>query len=380
MAAKAKGASSAIECPPGDEADWLRLIRSENVGAATFWSLLDRYGSAGAALDALPGLAERGGSRRPLKIAPPDAAVREAEAGRRLGVTQVYYGGPDYPPLLASIYAPPPVIAVRGDVRSLSRRSVAVVGSRKASAAGLTMARRLAGALSDAGYVVVSGLALGIDAAAHDAALEGGTVAVVAGGVDCPTPQDNAELADAIAFRGALVSERPLGFSPFARDYPRRNRLIAGLSEAVVVVEAAEHSGTLHTARYAADANREVFAVPGSPLDPRAAGCLALLRDGAAMAVEARDIIDALSGGVAAISGGFAEDGEAMTLPREPSPADAVERVASALSITPLEVDDLVRASALPAGAVLAALMELELAGRAEREADGRVRAALRAS
>lgn len=365
-------------CRPGEEGDWLRLIRSENVGPATFSDLLERYGSAAAALEALPRLAETGGRRRPLAIAAPAVVAREYAAARRTGARHVFFGDADYPPRLAAIHAPPPVITLIGEVALLARRSIAVVGSRKASAAGRTMARTLAAAFAEAGYAVVSGLALGIDAEAHSAALEGGTVAVVAGGVDRPTPEENGPLAAEIARRGALVSERPLGAAAFARDFPRRNRLIAGLAEAVVIVEAAERSGTLHTARFALEANREVFAVPGSPLDPRAAGCLRLLREGAAMVVEPADVLGAL-GAVPAepLLPGLAEDGAALTLAPEPSPEATVEEVAAALSLTPVPVDEVVRASGRAAGEVLAALIELELAGRAEREADGRVRAAL---
>jgi DNA processing protein len=364
-----------------DAADWVRLIRSENVGPATFYALLERFGTAGEALAALPALAENGGLRRPITVATTAAVEREREAAKRIGARHVFFGSRDYPPLLAAIHAPPPVIMVRGDVALLTRRPVAIVGSRKASAAGRTMARMLADGIGSAGRAVVSGLALGIDAEAHRATLGTGTVAVVAGGVDRPTPEEHRDLADEIAAAGALVSEMPLGLNPLPRDYPRRNRLIAGLSEGVVVVEAAERSGSLHTAHYALNENREVFAVPGSPLDPRAAGCLKLLRDGATLTVDARDVLAALERPRDLAPLGFAEGEDRFEEPpaeyAAPSPATAIASVREVLSLVPVPVDAIVRATALPAQAVVAALTELELAGAVEREPDGKVRAAL---
>lgn len=364
-----------------DAADWLRLIRSENVGPATFHSLVERFGSAGEALAALPALAESGGLRRPITVATAAAVERERETAKRIGARHIFFGTRDYPPLLAAIHAPPPVILVRGDIALLTRRPVAIVGSRKASAAGRTMARLLAEGIAAAGRAIVSGLALGIDAEAHRASLATGTIAVVAGGVDRPTPEEHRDLAEQIAATGALVSEMPLGLHPLPRDYPRRNRLIAGLSEGVVVVEAADRSGSLHTAHYAVNENREVFAVPGSPLDPRAAGCLQLLRDGATLTIEARDVLAALETPRGFAPLGFEEADDAFAEPPAqyagPSPATAIAAVRDVLSLTPMPVDAIVRATALPAHAVVAALTELELAGAAEREADGKVRAAL---
>jgi DNA processing protein len=247
----------------------------------------------------------------------------------------------------------------------LARAPVAVVGSRNASASGRTMARRMAEGFAAAGRTVVSGLALGIDAEAHRASLDEGTVAVLAGGVDKVTPEENRDLAAEIADRGALVSEMPMGMGAFARHYVRRNRVIAGLADAVVVVEAAARSGALHTARYALEEGREVFAVPGSPLDPRASGCLQLLREGAGLAVEPHDVLEGVSGADAEpMLPGFAEGAGAAAEP----PPDAVEAVASALSMVPMPVDAIVRDTGLEAAAVMGALVELELAGRAERE------------
>jgi len=346
-----------------DAADWLRLARSENVGPATFFDLLARYGSAAEALCALPRLAERAGRKRPITIATRRDVEVELRAAARAGARPVFFGTAEYPLRLAAIHAPPPVLMVRGDTRLLARPAVAVVGSRNASTAGRTMARRLVEDFVAAGRVVVSGLALGIDAEAHQAALEGGTVAVLAGGVDRPTPEANRDLAEEIASRGVLLSEMPTGMGPFARHYVRRNRLIAGLADAVVVVEAAARSGALHTARYAADEGRDVLAVPGSPLDPRAAGCLALLKDGAGLVTEARDVLEAVAGRPVPDLPGLAEPPP----PAEPSTA-ATARVLEALSVAPVPVAALVRATGLDAGAVAGALVELELAGKAERE------------
>jgi DNA processing protein len=344
-----------------DAADWLRLARSENIGPVTFFALLGRFGSAGEALAALPELAARRGRRR-IRIADRADVERELRAAKKAGARPVFFGTSAYPPRLAAIHGPPPVVMVRGDAAQFARPAIAVVGSRNASAAGRTMARRLAEGFGAAGRVVVSGLALGIDAEAHSASLATGTIAVLAGGVDRPTPEENLALAGEIAGRGALVSEMPMGMGPFARHYVRRNRLIAGLSEAVVVVEAATRSGALHTARFALEEGREVFAVPGSPLDPRAAGCLRLLRDGAGLAAEPEDVLAVLRDEPVPAPGGLAEP--AAEPPPEP-PSDAVEAVAAALSMTPMPVDALVRDTGLPAATVTGALVELELAGRA---------------
>lgn len=357
-----------------EAADWLRLIRSENVGPATFFALLERFGTAAAALDALPDVAARAGARRPIRRAEAREVERELERAGRLGIRHVFFGEPDYPARLAHIHAPPPVITVRGDTAVLSRRPLAIVGARKASAAGRTLAGNFAAAFGEAGHVVVSGLALGIDAAAHRAALASGTVAVVAGGVDRPTPEDNIPLAEEIVEKGgAVISEMPLGMMPYARDYPRRNRLISGLSDAIVVVEAAQRSGALHTARFASEENREVFALPGSPLDPRAAGCLQLLREGANLAIEPRDVLQLVRDFEEPGLPGFAEAGEAHVTAAS---ASVLAAVVEALSPVAMTLDDLARATGFAVGAVAAAIVELEVAGRAEREFNGTVRLA----
>lgn len=354
--------------------DWLRLIRSENVGPDTFHTLLGRFGTAGEALSALPDLARAGGMRRPIKVATPEMVERELAAAERIGAHFVYYGTPAYPALLNEINGPPPVLAVRGDLSLAARPTVGIVGARQASAAGRTIAAQMAEAFGAEGMSVVSGLALGIDAAAHRASLATGTIAVLAGGVDRPSPEDNVALCEAIAEEGAAVSEMPLGTEAFARLFVRRNRLIAGLARAVVVVEAAARSGALHTADFAAAAGRDVFAVPGSPLDPRAAGCLKLLKEGAIIATEAWDVSQHLAPEAAEpMLPGFAEDAPVAL----DAPAGAHEAVRAALSIAPIPVDMVVRATGLPTGVVVATLMELELAGEAEREPNGMVKLAL---
>ncbi|MEM0908730.1 MAG: DNA-processing protein DprA [Pseudomonadota bacterium] len=367
-----------------EEEAWLRLIRSENVGPATFFALLSRHGSAEAALDALPDLVGKGGRTRKITIAKTDTVRRELDHGTRDGVHFVFWGGANYPPRLAEIYAPPPVLTVRGDPKQMLKVPLAIVGARKASAAGRNLASEFAAAFGEAGHPVVSGLALGIDAASHKAALTTGTIGVVAGGVDKPTPLENVPLAEEIVDAGgAIVSEMPLGYHPVARDYPRRNRLIAGLSQAVLVVEAAAQSGSLHTARYALDANRDLFAVPGSPRDPRAAGCLALLRDGAGFAAEPLDVLSALPkqthGDPAEI--GFSE-AQSRRPVETPMPLmgttdELLDEVADLLSMTPVFVDEIVRATGWAPAVINAALLELELAGRAERDVDGSVRRAI---
>ena len=362
--------------PPADEADrfdWLRLIRSENVGPDTFHTLLQRFGTARAALDALPDLAAAGGLRRAITVAEPGRVERELAAAERSGAHFVYYGTASYPVLLAGISGPPPVLAVRGDLSVAARPTVGLVGARQASAAGRTIARQWAETFGSEGWTVVSGLALGIDAEAHHGSLATGTVAVLAGGVDRPAPDAHVDLCDAIADSGAVVSEMPLGTEAFSRLFVRRNRLIAGLSRAVVVVEAAARSGALYTADFAAQAGREVFAVPGSPLDPRAAGCLKLLKEGALLATEPRDVLEHVDPSHAPMFPGLAEPGP---LPEE-SPTGSIDAVRNALSLTPVTVDTLVRMTSLPTATVVATLVELELAGQAERELNGMVKAAI---
>ncbi len=243
--------------------DWLRLIRSENVGPRTFFALMRNFGAAGAALDALPDLARRGGASRPIRVASVEEIEREIASALKIGVRFVALGEPEYPPALRQIDSAPPVLALRGREEALQQPAIAIVGSRNASAAGLTFADRLARGLGQAGYVIVSGLARGIDQRAHVAALETGTIGVLAGGHARPYPPEAVALIPRIAEYGAIVSEMPIEWEPRGRDFPRRNRLVSGLSLGTAVIEAARGSGSLITAKFAAEQNREVFAAPG---------------------------------------------------------------------------------------------------------------------
>ncbi len=356
--------------------DWLRLIRSERVGPVTFRQLLARFGSASAALEALPGLARRGGRKGPLKICPKADAEAEMEALEALGARAVVLSEPAYPTALTAIDDAPPILGVLGHGHILERKCVAMVGARNASANGRRLARQIAAELGQAGWLVASGLARGIDAAAHEGALDSGTVAVVAGGLDVIYPKENAALYDAIKAVGAIVSEMPLGTVPQARHFPRRNRLISGLSLGTVVVEAAPRSGSLITARFAGEQGREVFAVPGSPLDPRARGCNHLIREGATLIESAADIIEALSalGGPHAMERKAPEflSGAANSL----DDADlslARREIEDLLGPTPVAVDELLRQCQVSPPLVSMVLLELELAGRIDRHPGNRV-------
>ena len=342
--------------------DWLRLARTEAVGAATFAWLLGHFGTAGDALDALPEMAKRGGRSGPLRVPGRDDAARELAAGEALGARLMLGCDPDFPRLLAVLDAPPPLIWTLGDAALLARRTVAIVGARSASTAGRRFAGVLTTDLGAMGFVVVSGLARGIDAAAHQGALETGTVAVLAGGVDDIYPPENADLADAVRAKGCLVSERPPGFRARAQDFPRRNRIISGLSLGVVVVEAEVRSGSLITARLAGEQGRDVFAVPGSPIDPRARGCNNLLRQGAVLVEEAEDVRRVLDSGLGVAEPTHGYEAHAD----EPAPQDAVERLATLLSPAPATLDQLARDLGLTVGQTAAAAVELAVAGRAE--------------
>ncbi|MCP2670080.1 DNA-processing protein DprA [Maricaulaceae bacterium EIL42A08] len=360
--------------------DWLRLARTSGVGPVTFAKLIERFGDAQSAIDALPRLARRGGRAKPLKPASRDEARRELDRLDSLSARLLCACEPDYPDLLASLDPPPPVISVIGPLDPDARPVCAMVGARNASAIGLRFAGDLARQLGEAGIVVASGLARGIDGAAHAATLESGTMAVVAGGLASIYPPEHAELHAAIARKGLIVSEMPPDYTPQARDFPRRNRLISGLSLGVVVIEAAERSGSLITARYALEQGREVMAAPGSPLDPRAKGTNRLLRDGAALIESLDDVIAVLEQtrrpSVEAPAMGDYED-EPLDPHQLDKEADEVrEQVASLLSPSPVHRDELVRHTGAPARAVIAALVELELAGRALIHADGSVSSA----
>jgi DNA processing protein len=357
----------------------LRLIRTEGVGPAGFRRLMQRFGGPEAALDALPGLARAGGRDSPPVIPSQGMADAEIEALERLGGRFLILGTPDYPPLLAQLADAPPVLSVLGDPRILHRRSVAIVGARNASSAGLRIAEALAAELGGAGLVVVSGLARGIDGAAHVGALHvGPTVAAIAGGLDKPYPPEHASLQERIAATGCVVAEAPLGTAPQSRHFPRRNRIIIGLSLGCVVVEAAPRSGSLISADLALTYGRELFAVPGSPLDPRCRGSNNLLRLRQAHLVENADDVhrelpelppNLGPNGFAEPSAGWGSDApEAWD--QLGSVHDALLRL---LSHTPTPVDDLVRRCQFSISAVLAVLTELELAGRVESHPGNRV-------
>jgi DNA processing protein len=392
--------------------DWLRLIRSENIGPRTFRALVNRYGGAGPALEALPELAKRGG--RSITIATREAAEREYEALMRFGAKLLCLGEEGFPASLRAIDSPPPVLIALGDLSVFQRASVAIVGSRNASAAGLAFAERMANELAAQDFIIASGLARGIDARAHRATLRSGTIAVLAGGLDRIYPAEHEDLARAICERGALVSEMPLGWEARGRDFPRRNRIVSGLSLGTVVIEAARRSGSLITARFAAEQGREVFAVPGSPLDPRAEGSNDLIRQGATMCTQSSDVVEALA---PLLRNGVPEPGSlfesaeghgaaaeplwdeldlfadpapttlaghemdedpappilppksAPGLPRDRShdPADAAARIAALLGPSPVNVDDLARLSGVSVADVRMVLLDLDLEGRIER-------------
>jgi len=355
---------------------WLRLIRSERVGPATFRTLINQFGTATAALAALPDLARRGGAKGGGSIVGESQADAEMRAAERAGARFVGMGEPDYPPWLRQADQPPPLIAVRGAAAPLARPAVAIVGSRNASIVGQKIAGQLARDLGAAGFTIISGLARGIDAAAHKAALDTGTVAVFAGGVDAVYPAENEDLfAMILDAGGCAISEMPMGLVPQGRDFPRRNRIIAGASVGTIVVEAAKRSGSLITARLALEQNREVMAVPGSPLDPRAGGTNALLKQGARIVTEAKDVIEALS----PLLDHMPEDpgliGEAEAdapPPAEPDNSDR-GRVVEGLGPVPTEIDEIIRHTGVPARTVRVILLELDLAGRLEHHPGNRV-------
>ncbi|MDU0343330.1 DNA-processing protein DprA [Bosea rubneri] len=384
--------------------EWLRLIRSESIGPRTFRALLNRFGGAAAALDALPDLARRAGKR--LKICSPAEAEREFETLGRRGARLIALGEADYPLPLQAIDSAPPLLTVQGDPSVLNRPCVAIVGSRNASAAGLKLTAVLARELGEAGFVVVSGLARGIDTAAHGASLESGTVAVLAGGLDEVYPPQNLPLLERLCERGSAVSEMPIGWVPRGRDFPRRNRLVSGLALGTIVVEAARKSGSLITARFANEQGRQVFAVPGSPLDPRAEGGNHLIREGAILCAEAEHVIEVLApmlgrsdlfasppllareeGSEAATSQSLWDEldlpgiGAAPSLDagasrteaafRAPDTGDRKARLLGLIGVAPIGLDDLVRASGDPAREVSRTIFELELEGAVQRHAGG---------
>lgn len=351
--------------------DWLRLIRTENVGPVTFHRLLDQYGTAKRAIEVLPELARRGGRIKPLKIAAKVEAEREFAANARIGARLLCSCEPEYPEPLAAIDDAPPVISVRGHVHLLNRRAVALVGARNASLNGRKFAEKLARDLGEAGLVVISGLARGIDTAAHAGALRTGTVAVMAGGVDVVYPDENQVLYRDIVAQGAVIAESVVGTQPQARHFPRRNRIVSGCSLGVLVVEAALKSGSLITARMALEQGREVFAVPGSPLDPRCNGTNDLIRNGATLVERAEDVVRVFQHLNAPPLGERPRDLFSAAPPAIPDESE-VERaravVLENLSPTPVAIDELVRGCQLSPPVVLTVVLELELAGRVQRQ------------
>lgn len=351
--------------------NWLILSRSENVGPTTFKTLIKRFHTAGAALRALPELSRKGGLRRPPRIWSREAAERAFAAADTAGARFLCMGEPDYPALLRTTDAAPPILCIKGAAALLSRSCVAIVGARNASALARKFSRQLASEIGRDNHVIVSGLARGIDTAAHESALETGTIAVVAGGMDVIYPPENAALHAAIGEQGLLVSEQVPGTEPKAEFFPRRNRIISGISRAIVVMEAALRSGSLITARFAAEQGREVFAVPGSPLDPRCEGTNRLIRDGATLLMSPHDVLAAL-GSQAPRQMSFFEPEAAPLPPREPGAAE-MRRLMDMLSPSPIDIDDLARETGLEPATLSALLLELALAGRITRHADGSV-------
>ena len=361
----------------------LRLARSVNVGPRTYAYLLRRFGNAERALEALPSLADAGGKSDyvPCPLAEAEA---EIEAGQAAGAAMILFGEAGYPPLLAEIDLPPPVLWAVGRAEILGRPAVAIVGARNASALGLRTARNLSRALGEAGQVIVSGLARGIDAAAHEAALGTGTVAVMAGGVDRIYPPEHDRLAARIGETGALVSECPMGMEPTSRHFPRRNRLISGLARGVVLIEAAIRSGSLITARYALEQGREAMACPGAPEDPRAGGCNQFIRDGAALIRNAEDVFDALAGprtlALAEPGRKFLYDDDAFGDDDYAAGFEAIddfdgddragaalaEQILRLLGAHPVELDEIARQCGASPAEFSLAVLELDLAGRIE--------------
>jgi DNA processing protein len=350
---------------------WLRLIRSENVGPATFRALVNEFGGAEAAIAALPLLSRRGG-RSDIRLCTEAEAEAELEAAESLGASLVAIGEPGYPPALAQVDSPPPLLYGKGRLDLADIPIVAIVGARNGSAVGQKFTRQIATDLALEGFVIASGLARGIDTAAHLAALEHGTIAVLAGGIDIVYPPENDDLQRAIGERGLLISERSPGFAPRGKDFPRRNRLISGISLGVVVVEAAERSGSLITARLAGEQGREVFAVPGSPLDPRSAGTNNLLKQGAGLVTCARDILEVLAPVLGRPPAPPPIELAAADEHRTPEPLPDIrqserELIVGALGPSPVDIDELIRTTGVATRKVHIVLLELDLAGRLQR-------------
>jgi len=354
----------------------LQLIRSQNVGPATFFALMSHFDSAAAALSAAPDLSRRGGRKQAIRLADRAAVEAEVEALHRIGGRLIALGEADYPVPLAAIPDPPPLIQVLGDVSLLRRDGIGIVGARNASAAGRRFARELAAGLGERDLVVTSGMARGIDTAAHQGAMGSGTIAVVAGGVDVAYPRENQPLYEDLCAHGAIVSEQPLGTEPVAGHFPPRNRLISGLSLGVLVVEAAPRSGSLITARMALEQGREVFAVPGSPLDPRYRGTNGLIRGGAVLTESVDDIMENLGAMKSSASRTYYPPEYEVQLTDIPDETDASQARSTILGLlgpVPVSIDELLRECQLSHAVTVTVLLELELAGRVERHPGNRV-------
>lgn len=354
---------------------WLRLIRSEQVGPVTFRELINHFGTATEALEALPELARKGGKARRIRIASAGEVEKELALAERFGAKFIGLGEPEYPAWLKTVDGAPPLILAKGQLALLKQPMVAIVGARNCSIIGRKMTIKIARELGSAGYCIASGLARGIDGVAHEAALSSGTVAVLAGGLDRIYPPEHESLAEQVATNGCLVSEMPLGWTPRAQDFPRRNRIVSGLSLGTIVVEAAKKSGSLITAQLALKQNREVFAVPGSPMDPRAAGPNDLIRNGANLVTSGQDVMDALKpihGDVLQNppSSSFQEGNSSEN--RDPTVNDR-DIIREALSTTPVEIDELIRHTGLSSGIIYLILLELDLAGQLARHSGNKV-------
>ncbi len=359
--------------------DWLQLIRTRNIGPVTFHQLIRKFGTASDALKALPELSRKSGRRAPLKAADRSACETELRAAEKHGCQLIAACEETYPKALKAVPDHPPLLFVRGHASLFEKPAVAIIGARNASGVGRKMARMLAADLGAAGYVITSGLARGIDGAAHDAALQTGTIAVVAGGVDVIYPPEHDDLTARIAKQGAVISECAMGAQPTARDFPKRNRLISGLSRGVIVVEAAAKSGTLLTVNFALEQGREVFAVPGSPLDPRCQGANRLIRDGATLVERAEDVINALAAQTRGVSEGRRDlfgwadaQGDGMGEPDPAQLASLRRQVLEILSFTPLHRDEILREADAPPGLVADTLLDLVLSGEAAEHDGGR--------
>ena len=374
----APATSRGVKLTDQQRLDWLRLYRSENVGPATFRDLINFCGGAAAALEQLPDIAARGHGGKRIRIATEDSARDELDRLDEIGGRIVCLGEADYPDALRQCEGAPQILSVIGSTDTLQQKSVAFVGSRNASLSGIKLTQNLADEVGRSGYTIVSGLARGIDTAAHKASLGTGTVAVFAGGVDHIYPFENKELAKSILENdGSLISEMPLGWQPRAQDFPRRNRIVAGLALGTVVVEAARRSGSLITARLANEQGRLVFAVPGSPLDPRSEGTNHLIREGATLVTSASDIVS----GVAPLVADKAQAPYSLDENERDEPQfsfnepehDARQRIVASLSRTPTDLDELIRFTQLPAATVHIVILELDLAGRLERHSGNKV-------